>query len=189
MLICAVLIALAGAAAVWKGVKRLRGGGANAEFTRLIGESDAAVSEGSRLAVKAGPMFKESMDALDGVGLDAFRTEHAAAAAKTVELFERASAQFRLAETKLGDAKKINKDAQLAPYLDAKGRSYELFAQTVDINREMAAMLTDTSIATGDDLLPKLNEAAARRDAVDQEAKTASDSANEMGRQIQAGRK
>jgi hypothetical protein len=189
MLFCAVIIALAGAAGIWKGVKRLRGGGGNTEFTRLVGESDAAVAEASRLAREAGPMFTQSMSDVDRLGLDAFRAEQSATATKTAELFTRSSAQFRLAETRLGEAKKLNTDPQLATYFDAKSRSYDLFAQTLDLNREMAGMLTDTSITTGDELLPKLTETAARRDAVDKEAKAASESANELGKQIQAARK
>ena len=188
MLLAGVIVLLGGVAQMWKGVKGLRSGN-SPEFTQLLKESDSAVAEARRYAGEASPLFQRMMNDVDTLGLEAFRAQQKQAATQTIDLLRNSSEQFRLAEKKLADSKPLNRNDKLTPYLDSKARSYGLFAQTVDINQEMAELVLDESITSVDALLPKLTDATARYKAAEKEAQAAGSEADEIGKRIQADAK
>ena len=188
MIICGVIVAAGGVAQVYKGAKTMRGAD-RAELAQVLTESDAALAEGQRLLNEATPAFQRLLAEVDKMGLGLYRTQQKAEAMKTSELIGRSAAQFRLAEQKIEEAKKVNKNSKLKPYLDAKGLSYDRVALSLAVNQEIIAMTLDESITELEVLLPKLQEAAARRDALDKEASVASDESKQLGEQIQSSAK
>jgi hypothetical protein len=188
LLACVALVLLAGAAMTWKVVEKMRAR-PHPEFTRLLNESNQAVSEANQLAVDATPLFHNMVREVDEMGVEKFRAERADTAAKVGEMFRQAIEKFHLGETKLQESIGRNKDAQLTPYLEMKVRSYGLYAQTLEANQEIVRMLMDNSIPTADELLPKVLALASRRDELDRQARQTRDEANEMARQLQGGGK
>jgi hypothetical protein len=183
--LCALLILLGGAAQMWKGVKQLRGGGGNSpQFSQLLKESDNALVEARRYAGEASPLFKRMMNDVDTLGLDGFRAQQKESATQTIDLLRNSSEQFRLAERKLSESKSLNRNPKLTPFLETKARSYDLLAQTVDINQEMAELVLDESITSVDALLPKLTDATTRYKAVEKDAQAASSEAEELGNKL-----
>ena len=183
-----VIILVAGVAQIWQGVKRLRSGN-SPEFTQMVQESDSALAEARRYATEAAPRFQQMMKDVDALGLEAFRAQQKEAATQTIDLLRNSSEQFRLAEKKLDDSKSLNRNEKLTPFLEHKARSYGLFAQTVDINQEMAELVMDESITSVDALLPKLSDANARYQAVEKDAKAAGSQADEIGNRLQGNGK
>ena len=186
MLICAVVVTLGGAAQIWRGVKTMRGEH-RAELTQLLSASDAALADAQRLASDATPSFQQLLNDVDGLGLEAFRAQHKESATKTKDMIGSAVEQFRVARSKLEAATKAKGSARLKPFLEAKARSYELVAQALETNQQMIDMVLDEPITDTEVLLPKLQEAAARRDALDRQAQAASEESNEIGKQLQGG--
>ena len=185
LIVCAVIILLAGIAQAWKGVKRLRARN-SPEFVKLVAESDKAVEEGGRYASEAAPLFQQMLKDVDGLGLENFRAQQKEVAAKTSDLFGKSIEQFRLADKKLEESRGLNRKEQLTPFLLTKSRSYDLRAETLEINQEIIRLILDDSIASADVLLPRLHEAAARRDEMGKKAHAANDEATEIGKRIQA---
>jgi hypothetical protein len=184
MIICGVIVALGGAAQIWKGVKTMRGAD-RAELARLMNESDVALAEAQRLLSEASPAFQQLLGDVDKLGLGVFRAQQKQAATKTSELIGRTVAQFRLAEEKLEAAQKVNRSGRLKQFLDVKIVSYDRVAQSLAVNQEIVDLVLDESITDMQVLLPKLQEAAARRDALEKEAQAASEESKEISRQIQ----
>ena len=182
-----VLILLLGLTLAWKGVKKMRGR-SSAEFQALLQQSDTASGEGRRFAQEAQPLFQKLMNDVDSLGLEAFRAQHAEAAAKTSALFGSSVEQFRIAQRKIEESKSLNKNGRIAPFLDKKAESYDLIAQTLEVNRSMIGMLVDPSLGSAEALMPKLTEAASRRDALDKEALAASNEATAIAAEVRGGR-
>ena len=185
MLIVAVIVAISGALQMYKGVKTMRGSN-RAELARLLTESDQALSEGQRLAKEATPAFQQLLASVDSLGLETFRAQQKDAATKTNALLGSAVEQFRLAYSKIEEARKVNKLPKLKRFLELKSQSYDLIAQGLAINQDMIAMMLDESNSALDALLPKLKEAASRRDALEQQAQTVSNEATALGQELQA---
>src|SRR3954469_11648404 len=184
MIICAVIVLLGGAASVWKGVQKLRTRN-TPEFTQKVSDSDNAIQEGSRLAGEAMPLFQQLLKDVDSLGLNAFRSEKKEAATKANDLYGQSVEQFRLGEKKLEEAKPLNRKEELRPYLEIKAKSYGLRAEALAGNQEIIRLILDESIPSLDVLLPKLSEAAARRDEMGKKAQAAHEEATELGNRLQ----
>ena len=184
MLIVAVIVAIGGALQMYKGVKAMRGA-SRGELSRLLTESDQALGEGQRLAKEATPAFQQLLSSVDTLGLETFRAQQKDAATKTNALLGSAVDQFRLAQSKIDEARKVNKLPKLTRFLELKSQSYDLIAQGLAINQDMIAMVLDESNTAMDALLPKLKEAASRRDTLEQQAQTVSNEATELGEKLQ----
>ena len=188
MTICGVIVLLGGMAQVWKGVGRLNGG-ANPQFMKLLEESDTAVAEARRHAAEATPLFTQMLNDVDRLGLETFRSQQKEAVAKTRASLAGTIDQFRLGEKRIEEAKGLNKNEKMLPWLTALGRSYGMFAQRVEINQEIVQLINDESITSVDTLVPKINEAAARGAEIEKNAKAASAEATELGEKIKADSK
>jgi hypothetical protein len=184
MIICAVIVLLGGMATVWKGVQKFRTRN-TPEFKRAVADSDNAIKDAVRYAGEATPLFQQMLKDVDSQGLADFRAHQKEAATKTNQLLGDAADSFRQGKAKLEEAQPLNRKEQLAPYLAVKARSYGLRAQAIDINQEIVGFILDDSIATIDALVPKLTEAAARRDEIAKSADAADKEANEIGQRIQ----
>ena len=187
MLIVAVIVAISGALQMYKGVKAMRGA-SRGELSRLLTESDQALGEGQRLAKEATPAFQQLLSSVDSLGLEAFRAQQKETATKTNAVLGSAVEQFRLAHSKIEEARKVNKLPKLTRFLELKSQSYDLIAQGLAINQDMIAMVLDESVSALDVLLPKLKEAASRRDALEQHAQTVSNEATALGKELEANK-
>ena len=185
MALCGVIVLLGGIAQIWKGVKTMRGGN-SPEFTALVEQSDKAAQEGNRHADETQPLFQQIMTDIDKVGLPQVRAEQRELATRAADGFGKAVERFAFAGKKLEESEALNKHDRLKPFLEKQAKSYSLFAQMLQVNQEMIGMVLDESIGTVDALLPKLNEAAARRTALKNEATAAGAEASEIGKQIRA---
>jgi hypothetical protein len=187
MTIFGIIVLLSGIAQISKGMKGLKGGGGNSpEVKRLGQESDTAAEEAKRTMKEATAQFQSLMNSVDTAGLPAFRANEKEAAAKTNELYSATVSQFRLAAKKLEESRAANKNEKLAPFLASKGRSYELFADAFAVNQEIIAMLLDESITSVETLLPKVNEAAARRSEIEKKAQVANQESSDAYKALEA---
>ena len=181
-----VLIGLAaiviGIAQFRRGVKELRGPDSDPRIKQIRADVDTAVGEANRNSANAQPLFQQLLGDVDTLGLAKVREQQRDAARKISDTFGRAAEQFRLAATHLDDWAALNPDEKTMAYLTTKKRGYTLAAQAHDVNQEILRLVLDDSIRTLDELLPKLQEAAARRDALQKSSTEAEAQANDMAK-------
>jgi hypothetical protein len=182
LIICALIIFAGGIAKIYKGWHGTRSAAGDAEFKPLLEENDKAIGEANKLSQEAQPMFQTLLNDIDKLGLDQVRAKESATAQKIDNLFAKAADEFRHAVKTSEAAGQHNTDATMKAFLAMKGKSYTLFAQARDTNREIIHLILDKSIVKIDDLLPKLQEAAGRRDDAQKKAMDADAEAEAMAK-------
>src|ERR1700730_2048455 len=182
LIICALIIFAGGIAKIYKGWHETRSVAGDAEFKPLLEENDKAIAEANKLSQEAQPMFQTLLNDIDKLGLDQVRAKESDTAQKLDDLFGKAADEFRHAVKTSEAAGQHNADATMKAFLAMKAKSYTLFAQARDTNREIIHLILDKSIVKIDDLLPKLQEAAGRRDDAQKKAMDADAEAEAMAK-------
>jgi hypothetical protein len=170
LIICGLIILAGGIAKIYKGWNEMRSASGDAQFKPLLEENDKAIAEANKLSQEAQPMFQTLLDDVDKLGLDHVRAKESDTALKIDDLFGKAAEQFRIAVKTSKEASRHHTDETMKSFLVKKGESYVLFAEARDDNREIIRLILNKSILKIDDLLPKLQEAAGRRDAAQKKA-------------------
>jgi hypothetical protein len=179
-----VVALIAGIAATYDGIQTMRSAGGDTRRQQLVVESDKAIDEANMDGVDARPVFQGFLNDVDKLGLAAVRAKEKATAQTASDLFGKSSEAFHLAGKKLEEAVERKKSDTLNPYLEAKIQSYDLFAQAADLNREIIRMTLDDSIPDIQTLLPKITEAAKRRDEAEKTAVKISAEATESAKKL-----
>ena len=161
-------------------VRGLRGAKMDPEVERLLSESDAALTEGNRSTTEASPIFNAALNAVDSEGLAAVRAQKAQGLQKAGELFGKAAEQIGLAARKLDEAAAHKGAGTLKLMLETKAQSYEHYALSKTINQEICRTVLDESLKTIDEVLPKIQEAAKRRDEIEAKGNEASAEAKKI---------
>jgi hypothetical protein len=182
--VCGVVVMLAGIAKCVSGVKTLIGAGTDKQYQQLLADSDKAIDKANQDTVEAQPIFQAFLNDVDKLGLAAVRAQEKQTAQKTSELFSNSIESFHLAATKLEEAIQRKKDDRLNPFFEAKIKSYGLFAQSAEFNREIVRLVLDESIPDIQTLMPKITEVATRRDEARNTAVKASADADESAKKL-----
>lgn len=170
VMICAFVAIVGGIMQMTRGFRDMKG---DPEVGRLSQESDTAFNQANQFLGEAAPLFQAMLNAVDQDGLAAVRTGKKDEAAKAATLFEQAAEQLRLAAQKAMDAAARKPPGNAVAFLETKAEAYRNFAAARDLNRDIARMVLDESIKTGEELVPKILEAAGRRDKLEEAAKAA----------------
>ena len=170
VMICGLVVMAGGIAKIGRA---FQGTKVDPEVTRLSQESDRAFTKANQLLEEAGPIFKRVLDSVDEDGLAAVRTGKKDEAAKAAALYQQAAEQLRQAGLKALDAAALKPAGYAVAFLETKAEAYRTFAAARDLNRDIALMVLDESIKTGEELVPKVLEAANRRDQLEASANEA----------------
>jgi len=182
--VCGVIAMIFGITKTISGIHELRGAQGDKQREQLLIESDKAIDEGNKDAADAQPVFQGFLNDVDKLGLAAVRAKEKAAAQTASDLFGKSSEAFHLAGKKLEEAIQRKKDDKLNPFLEAKVKSYELYAQGADLEREIIRLVQDESIPDIQTLLPKITAVANRRDELEKEATKISADATESVKKL-----
>jgi len=184
MAVCGVIVMVAGIFQCVSGVKSLMGSGADKQYRQLLADSDKAIDKANADIVEVNPIFQAFLNDVDKLGLAAVRAQEKQTAQKASGLLGDAIESFHLAATKLEEAVQRKKDDKLTPFLEAKIKSYNLFAQSTDLNREIIRLVLDESIPNIEALMPKIMEVTKRRDEARTTAEKISADANESVKKL-----
>jgi hypothetical protein len=177
--VCGVIVMIFGISKMITGVQEIRGAGGDKERQQLLVESDRAIDEGNKNVIAAQPVFQGFLNDVDKLGLAAVREREKDKAQSATDLFAKSSEAFQLAGKKLKDAIQRKKEDKMNAFFEAKIKSYELYAQSADLNQEIMSMVLDESIPDMKTLLPKITELASRRDEAQKNAAKISADATE----------
>ncbi len=172
-----IIVVVCGIAAITVGIFQMTRGfremKMDPEVERLSKESDSAFSQANKFLEEAAPVFQAVLDGVDKDGLAAVRTQKEDEATRAAGLYEQAAQQLRLAAQKATDAAALKPGGNAPAFLETKAEAYRNFAAARDINRDIARMVLDESIKTSEELVPKVLEAAGRRDKLEASANEA----------------
>jgi hypothetical protein len=163
-IICGVIVIALGLVKMYRGIQEIRGAGGDPQFKPLLEETDKAVSAANKASQEAQPLFQQFLDDIDKSGLSTVRTQKKDAAQKLIDLFGEAVEQYQLAAQKSDEAARHSTIEKTKSFLTTKARAYGLLAQARTINRGIVRLVLDDPATKLEQLLPKLQEAAARRD-------------------------
>jgi hypothetical protein len=183
MITCGLIGIVLGIVKMQSGIREIFGSGGDPEVQRLLTESDKKVDNANKVMQDAAPLFQQLMADVDSLGLDAVRQKKQDLAHQISEQFGKAADMLRSAAKELDETAGHKIDDKFKPFLAAKAQSYRLTADACDQNQEIVALVLDKSIAKLDDLLPKIEAVAARRDAAHKAAAEASAKADEASKQ------
>jgi hypothetical protein len=162
-------------------IRKLPGSvGGDAQFRRLGQEADKAVEIAGKMTLEALPLFQDLIDDVEKLGLSRVRTERKDAARVVSDLFGKAAAQLRLAAAKCEEAAQHHPEPQMKAFMIAKAKGYRLGAQPRELNQQFISVIMEDSASSVDDILPKLQELAGRRDKANQASLDQDNEANEM---------
>jgi hypothetical protein len=164
LLACGVIGIVAGIAQMRGGLRDIFGSGLNPEAEKLITDSDAALAHANEHITAVGTAFQALLNDVDALGLEAFRRDKTAEAERIKSNFVEAADLLREAKTKLDEASGHEIDEKLKSFVAAKAKSYGLLADVCDQNTKIVDLVLDKSIATSEELVPKVLELAAKRD-------------------------
>jgi hypothetical protein len=170
---CGVIGIVAGIAQMRGGLREMFGRSLDPEVEQLLTDSDAALDQANEHLKPAGTAFQGLLNDVDAQGLDVVRRDKKDDADKAKSGFAAGAAQLREAKAKLDEALKHELEDKMKSFIAAKAKSYDLLAQVCDQNQAIHDMVLDESIATYDDLTPKVLELAARRDETQKAADAA----------------
>ena len=172
-----VIAAVLGLAGLVGGISQMKSGfrqlKVDPEVGRLSQESDSAFSQANKFLEEAAPAFQAVLDSVDKDGLASVRAGKKAEAANAAMLYEQAAEQFRKAAQKAMDAAALKPPGNTVAFLETKAEAYRNFSAARDINRDIARMVLDETIRNDEELVPKVLEAAGRRDKLEEAAKEA----------------
>ena len=173
LLACGVIGIVAGIAQMRGGLRDILGSGLEPQVEKLITDSDAALAHANEHITSVGPSFQTLLNDVDSLGLEAVRRDKTAEAERIKANFSEAAGLLREAKSKLDKAAEIKIDDKLKSFVVAKATSYGLLADVCDQNTKIIDMVLDKSIATSDELAPKVLELAANRDETQKAADVA----------------
>jgi hypothetical protein len=140
------------------------------EFQRLYKEGEAAIAAASSASLEAQQRFQKLLGEVEKLGLNKVRAERKDTARNISTLFGKAVTQFRLASSKCEEAARHHSDAQVKAFLTKKAKGYRLGADAREMTQQMVAIVMNDPATTVADILPKLQQLAARKDTADKAA-------------------
>jgi hypothetical protein len=162
-IICGLTVMGLGLAQVYRGIQEMRGAGGDAQFKPLLEDTDKAVTAANKTSQEAQPILQQFLDDIDKSGLLTVRAEKKVAQELT-DLFSKAEEQYQLAAQKSDEAARHTSSEKTKSFLTKKATAYRLLAQARTINQEIVRLVMDDPATALGELLPKLQEAAGRRD-------------------------
>ncbi len=178
--ICGVIVMVGGVIKVVSGIHEMLGSGTDKQTDQLTADSDKAIDEANRNVTEAQPVYQGFLNDVDKVGLTEVRAKEKEIEKKASDLFAKSSDAFHAAEKKLEEASQRNINEKLKLFFAAKIKSYGYYAESADVNREIVRLVLEDPIADIDALMPKITEAANRRDEALKNAAKASADADEI---------
>ena len=158
--------------------------GASAEFTQLLQEIDTALEASDKSRLEASAKFDQLLADVHTLGLAKVRKEQKEVGPGITDLFGKAIEQKRLAGKKSEEAAQKEPRAKFKPFFTHKAQSYESYAQVLEINQEIVRLVFDDSIASADDLKPRVEEAEKRRLAVGMRGNEAEAKAKAIAKEV-----
>ena len=144
--------------------------GGDAEFQRLFKEGETAIAAASTASLDAQQRFQKLLSEIEKLGLKRVRAERKDTARTISALLGKAVTQFRVASSKCEEAAKHHSDDRVRAFMTTKAKGYRLGADAREMTQQMVTIILNDPATTIADILPKLQELAARRDAVDKAA-------------------
>lgn len=136
----------------------------DSQRVQLLRDSDKVIEDANKASNDAWAAIQEVLNHVDKLGLAAARAQKKGVAAQAIGLLSKSSEAYRAAEKKVQEAIARKKDDTMTPYLQAKTASYECYAQGVECNLEIVRLILDDAIPDLKTLLPRITNAAKRRD-------------------------
>jgi len=185
--VCGLIAVVGGIAKMTHGIQEIRGASHDgAQYKQTLQEIDAAVEAANKYGLEAAPTFQKLLNDIDSQGLATVRKQEKQSALNVAELFGKSAEQYRIAAAKSQAAAKQNIKDSFKPFFAAKTRGYGFFAQAREMNQQITKLVIDESIPKFEDLLPKMQEVATRRDAAQKSAEEAEAEATELGKKANA---
>ena len=177
VVVCGLIAIVGGIMQMKKGFGEMK---MDPEVERLSKESDESFTAANKQLAEAGTLFQSVLDAVDKDGLPAVRTQKRESVEKAATLYEEASQKLRQAAQKADDAAAKKPGEKLEEFLKTKAGAYREFAAAREINRDIARMILDETIKTGEELVAKVTDPAARRDKLEASATEAAARADKL---------
>jgi hypothetical protein len=183
-LICGLAAMVLGGVQMTRGLSEIFGTGNTAEIKKHLDESDLAIDEANKFNLAAAPEFASLMQDVDSLGLKAFREQKQEAAQQVSDQFGKAAAEFHNAAKKLHEAAELSTKDKFKSYVASKTLAYDSAAQVCEQNQEIIRLVLDKAFDKLEDVLPKMQEVAARRDAAQKVTSEATVEADKIGKEL-----
>jgi hypothetical protein len=170
IVICGGIAMIGGGMKMYEGIGEMLSSGKDPQYQQLLEESDQAIDAANKLNLATQPRFVSLLTDAEKSGLESIRKDKRGEADDISKQFGLAAVQFRLAAQKLDEAAGHHIKEEFKPFFVGKAKAYHLFADSGDRNQEIIALLLNDPATKFDELLPKLEELAKRRDAAIAEA-------------------
>lgn len=144
--------------------------GGGSKFKTLAEAADNAAATANKVSREAQPLLLQFLGDLDKMGLPAVRAQKGEAGQKLIALFGEARDQYSTGGQKYGEAAGQTTNEKMKSFLLAKARTCRFFAEARTINCDMVRLILNDPATTTEQLIPKLQEAATRRDAAQKSA-------------------
>jgi hypothetical protein len=183
-LVCGLAGIVLGGMQMAKGLREMFGAGEGAQIKQLLTDSDHAIDEANKFNQGNALLFAGLMNDVDNLGLKAFHQQKQEAAREVSEQFGKAAAEFHTAAKKLHEAAQLHTVEKFKTFAASKKRAYESAAEACELNQEIVRLVLDKTYNKLDDVLPKIEAVAARRDAAQKASSEAAAEADAIGKEL-----